>query len=184
MNDIATLTAQPQILRVDGKEYKVHPLTFADLGELQAWVDSQFPDPFEVVSKAMNSGKFNYAQQQFMMQQAMEKATRPRHLLGTMEADELLLSVEGTKKILVVSIRKGDPSFTEKDADELFEKLTQADIAKLESATNLDMVVQDPKDEPPSIVPPSNANGSRMSRRARRATAAKARGTGGRSTTN
>ncbi len=177
MNDISTLSAQPQTLSVDGKEYKVYPLTLADLGELQVWIDSQFPDPFEVVSKAMKSGHFNVAQQQYLMNQAMEKATRPKHLLGTMEADELLLSAEGYKQVLIVSIRKGDPSFTASDAEELFKKMTQADVAKLERVTNLDMVATDPKDMPLNIVPPSKENGSAISRRQRRAN----RGTGGHS---
>lgn len=177
MNNIATLTASPQVLRVDGKEYRVHPLTFADLGALQVWIDSQFPDPFEVVSKAIKSGNFNFAQQQFMLDKAIEKATRPRHLLGTPDADELLLSAEGYKKVLVLSIQKGDPSFTDKDADNLFTRMTQADIAKLESATNLDMVATDPKGEPLNIVPPSKQNGSATSQRRER----RKRGIGGRS---
>lgn len=175
MNDITTLTAQPQILKVDGKEYKVYPLTLADLGELQTWVDSQFPDPFEVASKAMKSGNFNVAQQQYLMNQAMEKATRPKRLLGTMEADELLLSAEGYKQVLIISIRKGDPSFTESDAEALFKNMTQADVARFEHVTNLDMVATDPKDMPLNIVPPSKENGSAISRRQRRAN----RGTGG-----
>jgi len=178
MNNIATLTAQPQTLAVDGKEYKVYPLTFADLGELQTWVDSQFPDPFAVVSKAMKSGEFNYAQQQYMLSQAIEKATRPKHLLGTPEADELLMSIEGCKKTLVLSIRRGDPTFTEDDADRLFAKMTEADIAKLNIAMNLDMVTNDPKELPLTVMPPPRPNGSATSRKQRRASR---RGTGGNS---
>lgn len=181
MNDLATLTAQPQSLVVDGKEYRIHPLTFSDLGELQSWIDGQFPDPFDAVSKAIKSGNFNYAQQQFMLDKAIEKAMKPRHLIGTIEADELLMSVEGYKQILTLSIRKGDPSFTEKDADELFTKMTQADLARLNMATNLDMVANDPKDMPLNVVPPKRQNGSTTSRNQRRAAAK--RGTGGSSGT-
>lgn len=178
MNNIATLTAQPQTLSVDGKEYKVYPLTFADLGELQTWIDSQFPDPFEVVSKAMKSGNFNYAQQQYMLSQAIDKATRPKHLLGTPEADELLMSIEGCKKTLVLSIRRGDESFTDEDADNLFAKLTEADIAKINFATNLDMVASDPKEPALNVQPPPRPNGSATSRKQRRASRC---GTGGNS---
>lgn len=181
MNDLATLTAQPQTLLVDGKEYKVHPLTFADLGELQSWIDKQFPDPFDAVSRAIKSGNFNYAQQQFMLDKAIEKAMKPRHLIGTPEADELLLSVEGYKKIMTLSIRKGDPSFTEKEADELFTKMTQADLARLGIATSIDMVANDPKDMPLNVVPPKRPNGSSTSRKQRRAAAK--HGTGGSSGT-
>jgi hypothetical protein len=178
MNNIATLTAQPQSLVVDGKEYKVYPLTFADLGELQTWIDSQFPDPFEVVSKAMKSGNFNYAQQQYMLSQAIEKATRPKHLLGTPEADELLMSMEGAKKTLTLSIRRGNPAFTDEEADKLFSKLTEADVAKIAVATNLDMVVTDPKEQSLNVLPPPRPNGSATSRKQRRASR---RGTGGNS---
>lgn len=149
MNNLATLTGQPQTLRVDGEEYQVYPLTFADLGKLQKWIDDQFPDPFEVVSKAIKSGNFNYAQQQFMLDKAIDKATKPKHLIGSPEADELLLSAEGYKQVLIHSIRKGDPGFSDEDARSLFEKMTQADVMKLQSASNLDLVANDPKDMPP-----------------------------------
>lgn len=151
MNNIAILTAQPQILRVDGVEYKVHPLTFEDLGKLQVWIDSQFPNPLDVASQAIKSGNFNFAQQQFIIEKALHAATRPKNLIGSIEADELLMSVEGYKQVLLLSIRKGDPSFDDAAAKNLFSKMTQADIARLEAITNLDMVATDPKDEPPSV---------------------------------
>lgn len=154
MNNIATLTAQPQILRVEDKEYKVYPLTFADLGALQVWIDSQYPDPFDAVARAIKSNHFNFAQQQFLLDKAIEKATQPKRLIGSPEADELLMSAEGYKQVLILSIRKGDPSFSDDDAKSLFDRMTPADVAKFQSLSNLDMVANDPKDIAPSVTKP------------------------------
>ena len=145
MNDLSTLTMQPKTLTVDGREYKVHPLTLGDFGALQAWVDSQIPDPCLAAKKAINSGGLNMAQQQCFIREALQLASR-RHLIGTPEADALIRSVEGMKYTLYLSIRKGDPAFTEKDAEAMFAKMDFMDMASFGQASTLDMVVGDPKE--------------------------------------
>lgn len=169
MNSIAVLTAQPKKFKVGDKEYQLHPLTIEDLGKLQAWIDSQFPDPFDVVKNAFAKHEYNVAQQQFMMRVALEQASRPKHLIGSPEADELLMSMEGIRQFILISIQKGDPDFTIDDLNELVAKMTSTDIAQAMNSTGLDMVVTDPKSEPLNIVPPKKPNGSAMSRRQRRA---------------
>lgn|SRR5574343_18998 len=168
MNDLASLTAQPMPLRVGGKEYKVYPLTFSDLGALQAWVDAQFPSPFELANKAIAAGNYNVEQQKFLLKSALELAAKSRRLIGTPEADELLMSSEGYKQVLVLAIRKGDPGFSDKDAEELFRQMNPMDLASMQAATSLDMVLTDPKEPPLNIVPPKKPSGSATSRETRR----------------
>ncbi len=154
MDDLSTLTGQPQTLKVAGKEYKVYPLTLADFGKLQAWVDAQSPNPLAEVKRAIALGDFPFAQQKYMLELAMEKATKVKPKIGQPEADELLVTMEGYKQIILLSIRKGNPSFSEAEAQELFEKMSVADIAQLQSATNMDMVVSpNPKDDRPEDPP-------------------------------
>lgn len=155
MDDIATLTAQPKTIAVDGKDYAVHPLTLGDFGALQAWVDRQFPDPIQAARRAIGAGGLNMAQQQCFIKESLLLASRPRHLLGTPVADELIRSVEGMKYTLYLSIRKGDPSFTEEDAEALFAKMDFLDLAGFGQSSNLDMVVGDPKDGETSGSTPS-----------------------------
>ncbi len=168
MDDLATMTAQPQILRVAGREYRVYPLTIADFGKLQGWIDAQFPNPFEEVKKAIALGEFNFAQQKFMLELAMEKATKAKAKIGQPEADELLMTMEGYKQVILLSIRKGNPSFSDADAQELFESMTFADIAQLQQATNLDMIVSnDPKADVPLEIVPTPRGGKTEPKKAR-----------------
>lgn len=145
MHDVASLTGQPRKLTVAGRDYLLHPLTIADFGELQAWVDAQFPDPFEVVQAAIAKGAFNYVQQQFLLEKALAASTQGKRLIGTPEADRLLLSMEGVKRILVISIRKGDPGFTEEAARDLYLHMGIADLAAMQQITTVAMVASDPK---------------------------------------
>jgi hypothetical protein len=179
MNDLRTLTAQPQPLTVDGETYWIHPLDVNDLGALQAWIDRQHADPFDVVKAVIDKGGFTVTMQQYMIAEALRESIKPKARLGSAEADELLLSMEGSRQVLYLSIRKGRPDFTEAAAAELAAKLTTTDVAKLNHLSTLDMVASDPKGEPLNIKPPSKSSGSAASRRQRRA----AKKTGGSSST-
>jgi hypothetical protein len=167
MSELTTLTAQPRPMTVDGETYMVHPFTLDDWGELQAWLDRQHPDPFEIVKAAIAKGGFTVAQQQFMIKEALEKAARPKCKIGTVEADELTMSMEGMRQVLYLSIRKGRPGFTEADAAELAVKLTNVDVANLAQSSTLDMLISDPKSEPPGVKPPSKTSGPAASARRR-----------------
>lgn len=179
MSELTTLTAQPSPMTIDGETYMVHPFDMNDWGELQAWVDRQHPDPFEIVKAAIAKGGFTFAQQQFMLKEALEKASKPKCKIGTVEADELTMSMEGMRQVLFLSIRKGRPGFTEADAADLSTKLSMVDVANLAQSSTLDMLVSDPKSEPLDIKPPSKTSGPAASAKRRRR-----RNPGGRSTTS
>lgn len=196
-NSLADLTGQPMRLRVavrdeagdptgETLEYRVHPLDFGDIGALQRWIDAQSPDPYEsaweAIARQDAKGKpFNVAQQQFLLKNAAELAMRPANLIGTPEADRLLLSTEGLRQIILAGIRKGDPSFDGEAADRLVRSMTQADILRAYAASQMDLVISDPKAAPPAETPSRKPTGSGGSRRTRRA--AKARRRGGASST-
>lgn len=159
MNDIATLTGQAaRSIRVDGQAYDLHPLTLDDYGRLQAWVDRQFPDPFDVVSAQIERGRlvvdadgnesrvpYPMAQQQYMLKLALEQASQGRRLIGTPEADTKVQATEGVQEMMFLSITKGRPAFTRAECKALFARLTVAQVAAIFSATNADMVLGDPK---------------------------------------
>lgn len=163
LNDVASLTGAPRTLRLGGESTLVYPLTIEDLGTLQTWVDDQFPDPFEIAAREIDRGRLVFdaqgkpsrepypvAQQQFLLKTAMELREKGRRLIGTPEADSKLHSVEGMKQLLLVSIRKGDPTFDEAAAAELYRKMGVGDVAQLCILTDLSMVTSDPKDPTPS----------------------------------
>ncbi len=195
MNSLADLTSRPIPLSVPVKddrgeptgemlEYLIHPLNFADHGDLQRWVDAQFPDPYETAWAAIERRRatgnpFNVAQEQFILKNAQEQALRPRNLIGTPDADRLLTSAEGLRRIIVAGIRKGDPSFDDAAADRLVAHMSQADLYRAYAGTQMNLVISDPKAEPLDVTPSSRPIGGGASRRTRRA--AKAGRDGGRS---
>jgi hypothetical protein len=175
MNDLKILTAQPQPVTVDGETYMVHPLDVNDWGALQAWLDRQRIDPFDAVKAAIAKGGFSMAVQQYMIDKALEKAMKPGCKIGSVEADELLTSMEGYAQVFYLAVRKGRPDFTEADAMDVAAKLAAVDMTKVGHVTTMNMMVSDPKDEPLNVKPPLKKSGSAASRRRPR----KPTGTGG-----
>jgi hypothetical protein len=147
MNGISSLTRQPRPLKVAGLDetYLLHPLTIDDVGRLQGWIDAQFPDPFAVAQRAIDRGNYTVLQQQYLLKLAMESATQPGHPIGTPEADHLLQSMEGFKELLKLSIRKGKPEFSDEDAQRLFMHCGLADLQAVYAATEVEIVMGDPK---------------------------------------
>jgi hypothetical protein len=147
-NDLATLNGRPRVhLRVAGESYAVWPLTLAELGELQSWVDAQYRDPIDLVRDKLGSG-MTMAQEQYLLKTALELASRPRALIGTPEADALLRSSEGVKQVLWRSIAKGRPGFAEADAARIFAALTPFELAAAMAESGVDAVTSDPKAPP------------------------------------
>ena len=164
MSSLSALTGQPRRLTVAGKSYDLHPLTIDDLGQLQSWIDRQFPDPFAVVSEAIGRGSYTVPQQQFLLGQALDRATRPRHVLGTPEADRLVQSIDGVKQLLLISIRKGRPDFSDSDAAELYQSMNMGHLEAAFVATGANQVMGDPKGESPKPKP-TGSSGSRRRRK-------------------
>jgi hypothetical protein len=164
MNSISALSGQPRPLSVGGQTYQLYPLTLEDLGQLQGWVDSHFPDPFATVQAAIANGNFNVTQQQFLLKLAVDASVRPRNLIGTPAADQLLQSVEGIKRLLVLSIRKGRPDFSDDDAAQLCQQLGLGDVQAAFAVTGVSAVMADPK-EPRTTPRPSGSSTSRRRRK-------------------
>ncbi len=193
MNDLASLTNQTTTIRIavtddDGNptgeilEYKVHPLTYNDWGKIQAWVNDQFPNPFDTardaITKAAKDGRpYNIEQEKFLLKNAAELALKPRNLIGTPETTSLLFTIEGSKHLLLNAIH--DPDFTPEKAERLLKYMTPMDIVKIELATQLNMVIDNPKAEPLNGNSTKSTDGSSASRRTRRAAKAKGRRTTG-----
>jgi hypothetical protein len=193
MNNLALLNNKPTRLRVEVKddhgnptgevlEYNVHPLGYSDYGDLQKWINDQYPDPFDsardAIGRAFKAGHpYNVEQEKFLLKNAAELALKPRHLVGTEEVDALVQSKEGQQIILLTAIRKGDPSFDEEKAARLCKHMTHFDVAKAMLATQYDLMRNDPKAQPLGGHSMTSTNGSSGSRRTRRA-AKKSRITG------
>ena len=159
-NDLTTMTATPLSLSIGGEAYPMAPLTWSDWGRMQAWVDSQFPDPFEIVKAEIASGDYTVAQQQFLLRAALEQKAKGRRLIGTPDADERIRSLEGTIELLYWSIVKADPTFTREKAEAMGRTLTMGDIVRIHVLTQADQVLSDPKAETGTTTPDGTATTS------------------------
>lgn len=145
MANLARLSGQPIPLTIGEKTYQIYPLTLAELGKLQAWVDAQYRDPVEIAEEHMEGRSM--AQQKFLMSIALEQAAKPKPRIGSDEAGELLRSIRGTMEIIYLGIQKGDPDFTHEQAMAVLGDLTEMQLLKMFSATEVEKVIGDPKAE-------------------------------------
>lgn len=145
MNDLKTVNGRPTPLAVGADTYDVYPLTLADWGDLQAWVETQLPDPFAIAREQMTSGAWSQKQQEFLLRVAAEIASKPKPRLGSPEADAIVNTPAGQAEILYLSIRRGRPGFSRADATDLYARMMDADLLAASIATTAGMVVGDPK---------------------------------------
>lgn len=145
MSDLSRLTKQPKPFTHGGKVYQMHPLEIDDFGRLQAWVDSQRPDPFAEVAKQIGIGRFTVAQEKHLIEAAVKVSIEPKPKIGTPEADAILVSLAGVKQFFYLSVRKGDPDFTEAEAAEVVDQLNAAELNQVLTLTTVDKVASDPK---------------------------------------
>lgn len=135
--NLAELTGQQKIIRVGGREYQAYPLTLDDQGELQAWIDQYSVDPFDVLAQQLAKRVWPQAVQEQMTKLAYEHAMRGKPLLGTVQAQALLASLEGRQMIFWLSIRKGDPSFSQDEAADLLRQLDTEAQEKIRAAADI-----------------------------------------------
>lgn len=148
-SSLAALTAQPRPIEVGGVVYLFHPIRIEDLGSMQAWCDARRPSPFKVVSGQLGNGLFTPAQERELLQCAVREAARPTPRIGaSAECDELLMSLEGLAKILHLSVGRGNPGFTEAQAEALLRSMDAGQLAEMNSVLDTGLILRggdDPK---------------------------------------
>jgi hypothetical protein len=134
MNDAATVTGKAWApLAVGGKTHRVYPLTYDDLGELQAWVNAQLPDPFDAVASSPGFARLSVEAQKYAIRCAVELAAKGKRRLNSPEAAEAVNSPEGVAFLLYLMVKRGDPTFTEAAAAELVRQVTPQQVASLQA---------------------------------------------------
>jgi hypothetical protein len=141
MSNLTTLTGSARTVVLAGESYQVYPLTLADLGELQAWLDTQLPDPLALVRRHIDAANVPMEQAKFLYAEALREASKTRIHLSSPEALPYINGANGVIELLFLAIRKGRPNWSRDQARTVFESLTPADIQRLQSLTELDQVV-------------------------------------------
>lgn len=119
-NDLPTMNSQPKLVSCNGKTYKVYPLTFEDMGNVQLWIDEQQEKrTMGAMERAIARGTLPVEIQKFMARSSMDLLARNRILLGTPEAETFMQSLEGMVYLTWYSIQKGDKAFTIEEAEQI-----------------------------------------------------------------
>lgn len=109
---IDQLTATPQTIELGGRPYRLSPLTLADMGELQAWIHAQLPDPV-ALARRLAEGMAPEVQERILNRAFdHEMAARKTHMLGTEEADLMLATLPGFVRVLALMCRAHHPEAT------------------------------------------------------------------------
>lgn len=140
-SSLAALTARPRPFEIEGRTYQLHPPRLNDIGEMQAFCDARMPNPYKSVSEQLGKGIFTVAQERALLDAAVRVASGPRPQIGSPECDAILGTIEGFAKFVHLSIRQGDPKFTEADALALVRSLDLARTTELDRALGFEQLI-------------------------------------------
>ena len=108
-------------LVVGGVTYKQAPLTWRQLGQLESWIKSQFPDPMATAKKMAEGLPLELASE--VIHRGQEQANNPRWCLGTPEAATLLRTPAGMIEMLGLQLKKFHPELTREQVEQIVETL-------------------------------------------------------------
>jgi hypothetical protein len=140
--DIASLTAAPRAFRLDGAEYTVSPLTYADIGEIQAFFKDEVPDPRAEARRHMDG--LPDAVAIHIWDRAVEAACDWPPRLGDPRATALLLSPRGMALVLRLALRRGHPGLDAAEYERLAGRMSRSDFDRLLGLA-FDLEPADPK---------------------------------------
>lgn len=141
---LAALSGAPRTVEIAGERYQIYPLTLSDLGELQAWLEGQLPDPLAIVRRHIDSCGVPMEQAKFLYAEAMREASKTRIHLSSAEAMPHLNSPSGICELLYLAIRKGRPGWTREQARDLVDGMTPAEVSRIQQISELDQVTPGP----------------------------------------
>lgn len=109
-DDYARATAAPNSIRLAGRDFLVSKFTPRDIGELQAWLKSEIPNPREEAKRLIQGVPDAVALQ--IWRDLNEEAKDWPPSFGSEKATNLLVtSPEGNARLLWVTLRKHNPGF-------------------------------------------------------------------------
>ncbi len=104
-DDYARATGSPRCIRINGSEYQVSKFTPRDIGDLQAWLKSEVPDP-KLEARKLLEGLPDAVAIEVWRTMAEESKSWPP-TIGDERGNQLLTSTsEGIARLLWVSLRK------------------------------------------------------------------------------
>ena len=129
-DDLATVTAAPKTFRLDGADYAVPKLRPREMGEIQAWIKSRFPDPRVEARLAIQDCKFeSLAHKIWEAAEAQAKEWPPKFGSSRVEAE--LATADGFGFMVWILLRRTVPGLDQARARELADRLEAAEFKQL-----------------------------------------------------
>lgn len=136
-DDFARSTASPRTITLAGREYLVGKFSPRDIGDLQAWLKEQIPDPRREAREFMEGLPDAVAIE--VWKDAVERSKEwPPTIQSTIGFGLLTTSHEGNARMIWVTLRRHNPGFTLDRAREIADLVGLDDINRLVSYASID----------------------------------------------
>ena len=120
------------MLTVGQASYRLAPLEFADLQELEAWVFTRLPDPIQIAKELARDLPPDLAKD--ILLEAYEDVKNGARKLGSPEANRLLSTPDGFREMLYLSGRKYQPNMTREDWGRVLARIVEEEGETLAEA--------------------------------------------------
>jgi hypothetical protein len=131
-DSLPEMTAAPGQFRIGDATYRIAPLSFAALGELELWVNKQFPDPKQVAKEMIEAGLPESIAEKVAME-AFRVARQGGVRVNSPEAAQVLASPAGAVQVLWLALRKHHPDLKEPDVARLIDEIEPEEYRAIES---------------------------------------------------
>lgn len=130
-DSLPTMTAASDEIRIGGVPYRLSPLSFRELAELELWVNRQLPDPKAVAREMIEAGLPDAVAEKVALE-AFRVARQGGVKINSPEAAEILGSPSGAIQVLYHSLKKHQPNLMVADVERLAEAITAEEYAAIE----------------------------------------------------
>jgi hypothetical protein len=116
--DYSKATASPRTIRIGDVDYRVAKWGPRDIGDLEAWLKSQVPDP-RLMARQLCEGLSDAVALEVWRDLSMEATSWPPDITSRQGNKLLMNSHEGHTQLLWVALRRHNASFTLEQAREI-----------------------------------------------------------------
>ena len=125
---ITAVVPRPRRVAFAGGVFDVWPATLNDLADLQAWLDSSWPDPLvEIWPQLHGDDALEGEPRWALLRRSLEEAEIGPPAWDDDRGQDLLLTAEGVAVLVYLALRKGHPKVDAESAAKLSSVLTPAE---------------------------------------------------------
>lgn len=132
-DDFAKATARPGFVTIADTEYRVSKFGPRDLGDLQAWLKAQIPDP-RLMARELCAGLSDTVALEIWRELSEEAKLWPPSVASSQGNEMLMLTYEGNVQLLTVALRRHNPGLDSAKIRAIAETISIDEIANVLSA--------------------------------------------------